>query len=189
MVKVYSLDQLNQVFPFHQRPTSLSILIQRWASRDFPPWVQPLQAEWSTIHCLAGPTLLLIMWNVTLTCLGFPQPLLLAQSWWRRLRSSVGRARAVVAAGSIWPVFTLCFQFLLKPSSNLPVEAALVQVSQVTSTWPAWEKTLLAALSGNPHPTPGILLILFSGVFVTSQNNLRTIRQESERFSAMDPLL
>ena len=88
---------------------------------------------------------------------GFLQLLLLAQSWWRRSHSSAGKARAVVAAGWIWPVLiSEAFQ-----TTDLPAEAALVQVSQVTLTWPAWEKTLRAALSGNLHPTPGVWLILF----------------------------
>ena len=77
MVKVYSLDQLNQVFPSVRiilRNLIFIFVFFRWVLRDFRPWVQPWLAEWSTTHCLAGPLQLIIMSHLTFRVSPAPAP-------------------------------------------------------------------------------------------------------------------
>ena len=58
MVKVYSLDQLNQVFPFHQRPTSLSDFDPKVSFEGFPPLSATLASgvKYNTLPCRSYTT-------------------------------------------------------------------------------------------------------------------------------------
>ena len=120
MVKVYSLDQLNQVFTFIQ--IAFFHFEKRWVLRDFRPWVQPLLAEWSTTHCLAGPLQLLIMWNISFYFLRVspapaPRSILVKKVTFQR-REGESSSGSRFNMTCLYPLLSIPPQTIFQPSSG-----------------------------------------------------------------------